>query len=155
MKKRIGVIADTHGLLRSEVTAALKKSDVIFHAGDIGGPEIIEELKMIAPVYAISGNTDRGEWAARYEKTSIVRFAGHLFCLVHDLNTLGVDPEHEGISVVVSGHSHQPKIIRQNNVLYFNPGSAGPRRFKLPISLGQLIISGRSVEADIIQLSAS
>ena len=153
MIKQIGVIADTHGLLRPEAKAALKTSDVIFHAGDIGRPEIILELRKIAPVYAVRGNTDREKWADRYPKTFVVRFGGHNFYILHDLKSLDFDPEPAGISVVVSGHSHQANIREQNNVLYINPGGAGPKRFKFPIGIGRLIISGRKIEADIIQLS--
>ena len=152
MIKQIGVIADTHGLLRPEAKAALKKSDVIFHAGDIGRPEIILELRKIAPVYAVRGNTDREEWADQYPKTSVVRFGGHNFYILHDLKSLDFDPDSAGISVVVSGHSHQANIREQNNVLYINPGGAGPKRFKFPIGIGRLTISGRKIEADIIQL---
>lgn len=152
MIKKIGVIADTHGLLRPEAKAALKTSDVIFHAGDIGRPEIILELRKIAPVYAVRGNTDREEWADLYPKTSFVRFGGHNFYILHDLQSLDLDPESAGISVVVSGHSHQANIREKNNVLYINPGGAGPKRFKFPIGIGRLTISGRKIEADIIQL---
>ncbi|MCK1463562.1 MULTISPECIES: metallophosphoesterase family protein [Bradyrhizobium] len=137
----IGIISDTHGLLRPEALRMLAHVDHIIHGGDIGDPEIITALRRIAPVTAIRGNVDTGEWATEFAETEFVRLAGRLFYVLHDLNTLQVDPVAQGIDVIVSGHSHVPKITNVDGVLYLNPGSAGRRRFKLPITLARLEIS--------------
>ena len=138
---RVGLISDTHGLLRPEAVAFLRGSDHIIHGGDIGDPEIITALRRIAPVTAIRGNVDTGEWATEFAETEFVRLAGRLFYVLHDLNTLQVDPVAQGIDVIVSGHSHVPKINTVDGLLYLNPGSAGRRRFKLPITLARLEIA--------------
>jgi putative phosphoesterase len=137
----IGIISDTHGLLRPEALRALAHVDHIIHGGDIGDPEIVTALRRIAPVTAIRGNVDTGEWATEFAETEFVRLAGRLFYVLHDLNTLQVDPVAEGIDVIVSGHSHVPKINTVDGLLYLNPGSAGRRRFKLPITLARLEIA--------------
>jgi uncharacterized protein len=137
----IGIISDTHGLLRPEALRALAHVDHIIHGGDIGDPEIITALRRIAPVTAIRGNVDTGEWATEFAETEFVRLAGRRFYVQHDLNTLQVDPVAEGIDVIVSGHSHVPKINTVDGVLYVNPGSAGRRRFNLPITLATLEIT--------------
>lgn len=137
----IGIISDTHGLLRPEALRMLAHVDHIIHGGDIGDPEIITALRRIAPVTAIRGNVDTGEWATEFAETEFVRLAGRLFYVLHDLITLQVDPVAEGIDVIVSGHSHVPKINTVDGVLYLNPGSAGRRRFKLPITLARLEIA--------------
>lgn len=140
----VGVVSDTHGLLRPEVITALRGSDHILHAGDIGDPEIILVLERIAPVTAIRGNVDKAAWARRFAETEVVELSGLHIYVIHDLHTLDLDPEAAGFAAVISGHSHQPKQEVRNGVLYFNPGSAGPRRFKLPISVGRLeIVEGR------------
>jgi len=133
----IGIISDTHGLLRPEAEHRLEGVDHIVHAGDIGRPEIIAALRKIAPVTAIRGNVDSGEWARGYADTEIVRLAGKTIYVLHDVKTLRPD-DRVGIDVVVSGHSHAPMIETVGDVLYLNPGSAGPRRFKLPIALATL-----------------
>ena len=135
---RIGIISDTHGLLRPEVTEQLAGVHHIIHAGDIGRPEVISGLRKIAPVTAIRGNIDRGEWAAQYPDTALVKLGGRSFYVLHNLKELDLDPAASGIDVVVSGHSHRPKIETVGGVLYLNPGSAGPRRFTLPIALATL-----------------
>jgi putative phosphoesterase len=137
----IGIISDTHGLLRPEALRVLAHVDHIIHGGDIGDPEIITALRRIAPVTAIRGNVDTGEWATEFAETEFVRLAGRLFYVLHDLNTLQVDPVAQGIDVIVSGHSHVPKINTVDGLLYLNPGSAGRRRFKLPITLARLEIA--------------
>jgi putative phosphoesterase len=137
----IGIISDTHGLLRPEALRMLAHVDHIIHGGDIGDPEIITALRRIAPVTAIRGNVDTGEWATEFAETEFVRLAGRLFYVLHDLNTLQVDPVGQGIDVIVSGHSHVPKINTVDGLLYLNPGSAGRRRFKLPITLARLEIA--------------
>ena len=152
LKRTIGLISDTHGLLRPAALNTLKGSEIIIHAGDIGKPGIIEELQTLAPVYAIRGNVDQGDWANTYAPTAVVEFANHLFYVLHDLNELDLDPEAAGFSGVITGHSHRPKVFRKNGVLYVNPGSAGKRRFSLPISVGRLLIEGEHVEAEIEEL---
>jgi uncharacterized protein len=139
---RIGIISDTHGLLRPEAADRLADVDHIIHAGDIGSAEVIEGLRRIAPVTAIRGNVDRGEWAAGYPHTAFVRLGGRFFHVLHNLKELDLDPAAAGIDVVVSGHSHRPKIEAADGVLYLNPGSAGPRRFTLPIALATLELTG-------------
>ncbi|GLR84137.1 metallophosphoesterase family protein [Bradyrhizobium iriomotense] len=137
----IGIISDTHGLLRPEALRVLAHVDHIIHGGDIGDPEIITALRRIAPVTAIRGNVDTGDWATEFAETEFVRLAGRLFYVLHDLNTLQVDPVAEGIDVIVSGHSHVPKLNTVDGLLYVNPGSAGHRRFKLPITLARLEVT--------------
>jgi uncharacterized protein len=142
---RIGIISDTHGLLRPEVTERLGGVHYIFHAGDIGRPQVISELRKIAPITAIRGNIDRGEWAAEYPHTALVKLGGWSIYVLHKLKELGLDPTAAGIDVVVSGHSHQPKIETVGGVVYLNPGSAGPRRFSLPIALATLELTGDAI----------
>ena len=137
----VGIISDTHGLLRPEALRFLAHVDHIIHGGDIGDPGIIPTLRRIAPVTAIRGNVDTGEWATEFAETEFVRLAGRLFYVLHDLNTLQIDPVAEGIDVIVSGHSHMPKINTVGGLLYVNPGSAGRRRFKLPITLATLEVT--------------
>jgi len=137
----IGIISDTHGLLRPEALRVLAHVDHIIHGGDIGDPDIITALRRIAPVTAIRGNVDTGDWAADFAETELVRLAGRLFYVLHDLNSLQIDPVARGIDVIVSGHSHMPKIATVDGSLYVNPGSAGRRRFKLPITLASLEVT--------------
>ena len=152
MMFRIGIISDTHGLLRPEAERCLMGVDHIIHAGDIGRPDIVDALRRIAPVTAIRGNVDSGEWAREYPDTKLVRLAGKSIYVLHDLKTLQVDPG-AGIDVIISGHSHVPKIDTVGGVLYLNPGSAGRRRFKLPIAAGELVVSDGGVAARIVDLS--
>jgi putative phosphoesterase len=152
---RIGVISDTHGLLRPEAVERLAGVQHIIHAGDIGRPEVISELGKIAPVTAVRGNIDRDEWAAGYPQTEFVKLAGRLFYVLHNLAELDLDPTAAGIDVVVSGHSHRPKIETVDGVVYLNPGSAGPRRFSLPIALATLDLSGDAIRRSILSLSGS
>lgn len=149
----IGVISDTHGLLRPEAVERLRGSDHIIHAGDIGSPEIIPALEQIAPVTAIRGNVDKAAWAGRFAETEVVELGGLQFYLIHDLNVLDLDPKAAGFAAVISGHSHQPKQDVKDGVLYFNPGSAGPRRFNLPISVGQLNIADGKIIGQILEIS--
>ena len=152
MRKTIGVISDTHGLLRPEAVSALQGSDLIIHAGDIGRLEVIEQLEAIAPVKAIRGNIDQAAWAEAFPETEVVQANDVLIYVLHNLKALDLDPQAAGFRVVVSGHSHQPKIAEKDGTLYLNPGSAGPRRFKLPIAVGRLTISGKSVRSEILPL---
>jgi uncharacterized protein len=150
---RIGIISDTHGLLRPEATDRLAGVDYIIHAGDIGRPEVISELRKIAPIMAIRGNIDRGEWAAEYPDTAVVKLGGRSIYVLHNLKELDLDPAAAGIDVVVSGHSHRPKIETVRGVLYLNPGSAGPRRFTLPIALATLELTGDALRPCIHEVS--
>jgi uncharacterized protein len=138
MSLTIGVISDTHGLLRPEVEHCLAGVSHIIHAGDIGASEVVTALRRIAPVTAIRGNVDRAGWAKSYPETETLRLGGHCFYILHDLNALNVVPADLGIDIVVSGHSHRVQISTRDGVLYLNPGSAGRRRFKLPITLATL-----------------
>jgi putative phosphoesterase len=148
----VGVISDTHGLLRPEAVALLRGSEHIIHAGDIGSPEIISALERIAPVTAIRGNVDAQPWARRFAETEVVELAGVHIYVIHDANALDLNPRAAGFAAVISGHSHQPKQEMKDGVLFLNPGSAGPRRFKLPISAGRLeIVEGR-VRAEVLMI---
>jgi putative phosphoesterase len=147
---QIGVISDTHGLLRPEAVAALRGSDRILHAGDVGDPGILDRLRELAPVTAVRGNIDRETWAAALPETELVEVEGVSLYMLHDLARLDLKPEAAGIRVVIYGHTHQPEIEERNGVLYFNPGSAGPRRFRLPVSLGRLVIEKGNVIAEHI-----
>jgi putative phosphoesterase len=149
---RIGLISDTHGLLRSEALAALRGSDRIVHAGDIGTASILNDLAAIAPVTAVRGNNDRGAWAACLRETETIAVGGILLHVIHDVSQLGLDPSKEGIRVVIAGHSHRPHREERAGVLYVNPGSAGPRRFKLPVSVGELVVSGSNVTTTLTTL---
>jgi putative phosphoesterase len=148
----VGVISDTHGLLRPEAVELLRGSEHIIHAGDIGEPEIIPELEKIAPVTAIRGNVDTQEWARRFAETEVVELAGLYLYIIHDANALDLNPKVAGFTAVISGHSHKPKQEVKDGVLYFNPGSAGPRRFTLPISLGRLTMDGGHLSGEIFQI---
>jgi hypothetical protein len=138
--KTVGVISDTHALLRPEALEVLAGVDLIVHAGDIGSPEIIDILQRIAPVHAIRGNVDRGLWAGDFSDTEIVEVNGQSLYVLHDRNALDLDPVAAGFRAVISGHSHDPKVTEERGVVYLNPGSAGPRRFRLPISLARMTI---------------
>jgi len=148
---RVGIISDTHGLLRPEAVELLRGSEHIIHAGDIGSPEIVPALETIAPVTAIRGNVDRQPWTRRFAETEVVELEGLHIYVVHDANALDLNPRAAGFAAVISGHSHQPKQEVKDGVLYFNPGSAGPRRFKLPISVGRLVIAEGTVSAEIFE----
>jgi putative phosphoesterase len=153
---RVGVISDTHGLLRPEALAALRGADHLVHAGDIGAPAVLRELRAVAPLTAVRGNNDREAWARAIPDTDSVRLGGIVLYILHDLKALDLDPAAAGFRVVVSGHSHQPRVEERDGVLYLNPGSAGPRRFRLPVSVALLEIDGGRVRArlEMLQLSA-
>lgn len=148
---RVGLVSDTHGLFRSELNEAFSDVDLILHAGDVGPNDIIEKLQLLAPVVAIKGNIDRTGRAATLSDEERVEAAGRTIHILHDLKTLSLDPVIEGIDVVMSGHSHKPLIQSKDGVLYVNPGSAGPRRFKLPIAYGLLELA-EDVEASIVEI---
>ena len=149
-----GVISDTHGLLRPEAVALLKGSGIIFHAGDVGDARVIRGLQAIARVVAVRGNNDNGGWAKKLPLRERVEFGGVRFYVLHNLKELDIDPAAEGFQVVVSGHSHRPSIEMREGVLFINPGSAGPRRFNLPISLARVSLTLEGVGAKILQLPA-
>ncbi|MDD5034661.1 MAG: metallophosphoesterase family protein [Methylococcaceae bacterium] len=151
---RLGIISDTHGLVRPQAMEILAGSDWILHAGDIGKAEVLNELSSLAPLSAVRGNVDRGGWAQSLPSTEVLEIAHRWIYLIHDLDELDLDPAAAGFEVVICGHSHRPKIDRRGGVLYFNPGSAGPRRFKLPISLGLIEIEGPHLEARIMEIEA-
>lgn len=148
----LGIISDTHGLLRPEAVAALEGSDLILHAGDVGKAEILDELRRIAPVIAVRGNIDRDPWAEQLPPRAIVGAASARILMLHNLQELDLDPAVAGFNIVVSGHSHKPAEVERNGVLYLNPGSAGPRRFKLPVTVAKLDLRRSPWRGDIIDL---
>ncbi len=148
----VGLIADTHGLLRPEALEALRNVDLVIHAGDVGRVEILETLKDLAPVRAVKGNVDRGAWAKELPKDELVEMGEISIYVYHGYEELDLDPQAAGCQVVVSGHSHKPGITEKQGVLYLNPGSAGPRRFKLPVILMRLYISGKAVRPELVHL---
>ena len=150
----IGVIADTHGLLRPEVLELFREVALIIHAGDIGTPDVLSTLREVAPVRAVRGNVDKGAWAEALPETEVVECHDSFIYLLHDLKTLDLDPSAAGMQVVISGHSHQPAVSCKNGVLYLNPGSAGPKRFKLPITAALLRIEESGIlTPELITLS--
>jgi putative phosphoesterase len=149
--KTIGVISDTHGLVRPEAIAALRGCDAIVHAGDIGKPEVLEQLARLAPLTAIRGNVDM--WAADLPDTAVLALAGKRFYVIHNVKGLELDPRSTGFAAVISGHSHVPKSEMRDGVLYLNPGSAGPRRFRLPVGVAKIRVHKDGVEAELVTLS--
>lgn len=152
---RIGVISDTHGLLRPEALRFLKGSDLIIHCGDICAASVLDALTAIAPVKAVRGNNDKGAWAQALPETDLIPLGDVFAYVLHDLAQLDIDPQAAGVAVVLSGHSHQPRIEVRGGVTFVNPGSAGPRRFKLPVSVAELMIKGTSVRPVITELEVS
>ena len=150
--KTLGIISDTHGLLRWEAEAALAGVDHIIHAGDIGTSEILERLRRIAPVTAVRGNNDKDQWADALPATAIVDICGRRLYVVHDIAKLDVDPVADRIAAIIAGHSHKPGVSEKDGVLFLNPGSAGPRRFNLPVAIAKLFIGEGSVHAEICNL---
>ena len=150
----LGVISDTHGLLRPEALRALREVKLIIHAGDVGAPEILSQLKNIAPVFAVRGNVDTQPWARELPETAVVEVAGLSFYVLHNLGELDLKPEASGFRAVISGHTHQADQQERNGVLYLNPGSAGPRRFQLPVTLALLEVTEKPLLAKIVPLVA-
>ncbi len=148
---RVGVIADTHGLLRPEAVAALAGVDHLIHAGDVGHPEVLDLLRQIAPLTVVRGNNDRGEWGKALPAVEFVELAGRYVYVIHDIADIDLDPAAAEVSVVIAGHAHKPLNETRDGVLYLNPGSAGPRRFRLPVTLARLTL-GACVEAEIVSL---
>ena len=153
--KMIGVISDTHGVLRPEAVKALRGVDLIIHAGDVGRSDILDSLRQIAPVFAVRGNIDREEWAQALPLTERVQAGRHLIYVLHDLSQLSLTPEVHAIAAVISGHSHKPIIEKKRGVLYLNPGSAGPRRFHLPVSVALIQVAAHGLEVRIIELKVT
>ncbi|MGC3992236.1 MAG: metallophosphoesterase family protein [Chthoniobacteraceae bacterium] len=152
---KIGVISDTHGLLRAEAMEFLRSCDHIIHAGDVGSAAILETLAALKPLTVVRGNVDHGEWAEALPETALVKLGGRRILVLHDVAALGSSPSAAGIAVVVFGHSHQPTIREEDGVVYLNPGSAGPRRFKLPICVAEMVITKGVLEARIVELGRS
>jgi putative phosphoesterase len=148
----VGVISDTHGLLRPEAVKALRRSDAIIHAGDVGDPAILDELRRIAPVTAVRGNVDTEPWARKLPETNVLELGDVSIYVLHNIDHLDLKPEAGGFAALIYGHSHVPNQAIKHGVLYFNPGSAGPRRFRLPVSLGRLILERGRITAEFIKL---
>jgi putative phosphoesterase len=149
---RVGLVSDTHGLLRPEVRAFLIACDYIVHGGDVGGAHILDDLAAVAPLVAVKGNNDGQPWAAQLRETELIRVGNIFLYVIHNIDELDIDPAAAGVRVVVSGHSHKPQIREHDGILYVNPGSCGPRRFKLPVSVGEIIVSGTDAKARIVDL---
>jgi putative phosphoesterase len=148
----VGVISDTHGLLRPQAVAALRGSDMIIHAGDVGNPDVIKALEDVAPTFVVRGNIDTGTWAADLPMTERVEVGEQVIYVLHEISQLDFDPAEVGFAAVVFGHSHQPLIETRQGVLFLNPGSAGPRRFRLPIAVARIAVSGRHMRPEILEL---
>ncbi len=148
----VGVISDTHDLIRPQALQRLRGSDLIVHCGDVGAPEVLQALHAIAPVHAVRGNNDRGFWAKQLPRDAVIELGKHSLYVIHDLAELDLEPSAAGFAAVLSGHSHKPRIERRDRVLFLNPGSAGPRRFSLPIAIARLVVKDGECEASIIQL---
>jgi uncharacterized protein len=149
---RVGLISDTHGLLREEAVEALRGSELIIHAGDVGRPEILEGLRRLAPVVAVRGNVDTAKWAEALPMSAVAEAGATLIYVLHDVNELDLDPAKAGFRIVVSGHSHKAGKIERDGVLYINPGSAGPRRFQLPVTVARLNLGENPWRVDFVEL---
>ena len=149
---RVGLLSDTHGLLRPEATAFLRGSDFIVHAGDIGNANVLKVLRALAPVTVVRGNNDKGPWAEAIAETEVLQIGDVFIYVLHNLAELDLDPAAAGFQVVVSGHSHRPLVEERDGVLYVNPGSSCPRRFKLPIAVAELEVVGQSIQAKVVEL---
>lgn len=152
MKKKIGLISDTHGLVREEALEALKDCDLIIHAGDIGKIEVVDALKKIAPTYAIKGNIDRDKWTEKFPKTRVVKIGNMSIYVIHNIKKLDINPKEEGFDIVVYGHSHKYKKYIENDILYINPGGAGQRRFNLPVTVAVLYVFQGMKEVEFIKI---
>jgi putative phosphoesterase len=148
----VGLLSDTHGLLRAEARSFLMGCDYIVHGGDVGAQQILEDLAAIAPLIAVRGNNDKEAWSAKLPLHELVRIGGAFLYVIHDLSEIDIEPRAAGVSVVVSGHSHKPLSFMRDQVLYINPGSCGPKRFHLPISVGELLVKGSDVKSRTVEL---
>ena len=153
MRSTVGVISDTHGLPRPEAVEALAGADFIVHAGDIGSPEVLEGLSRIGPVTAVRGNNDKGSWAQALPITEVLEVGASLLYVVHELEALDLDPSAAGFQAVITGHSHRPSAETRDGVLFLNPGSAGPRRFKLPVAVARIEVDGSTLRHEIVELA--
>lgn len=149
----IGVISDTHGLIRPQALRQLRGSNVIIHCGDVGAPEVLDALRSIAPVHAVRGNNDRGSWASGLPQEAFVEVGNQCLYVIHNLAELALEPAAAGVAVVLSGHSHRPRIEHRAGILFVNPGSAGPRRFSLPVTIALLVVKAGSCNGRIVELS--
>jgi len=152
-KTTIGVISDTHGLMRPEAIEALQGAKLIIHAGDIGSPEILDVLQEIAPVFAVRGNNDRESWGQEIPLTEMIAVGRHSLYVLHELDHLDLDPATTKVSAIIYGHSHKPQAEYRNGVLFLNPGSAGPRRFKLPVAVARLYVYDREIDYEVVDLT--
>jgi len=152
VKRTIGVISDTHGLMRPEVHKVFRRVDLILHAGDIGSPDVLKELQSMAPVTAVRGNNYKGGWARRIPEREELRILAIRVYMIHDVKEITSLREVTGFDVVVSGHSHRPSIERRDGIVFLNPGSAGPRRFSLPVTVAKLVVKGAEIHAEIVEL---
>ena len=152
-RKLIGIISDTHGLVRPQALEALKGVEMILHAGDVGNQQVLDTLNEIAPVVAVRGNNDKGDWAEALPDWEVVEVGEVSIYMLHDVKEIDISPSGGGFQVVVSGHSHKPSVEEKRGVLYVNPGSAGPRRFTLPVTVAHLNVNGEKINANIIELS--
>jgi hypothetical protein len=150
---RVGLVSDTHGLLRPEARAFAGGCDYVIHGGDIGSAAILEQLSAMAPLIAVKGNNDRQSWAAHLPETEMIRVGGVFIYVIHDISQLDIEPHAAGVQVIVSGHSHKPLIEQRDGILYINPGSCGPRRFKLPISVAEILVDGTKVKARTLEFT--
>jgi putative phosphoesterase len=150
----IGVVSDTHGLVRSEAIAALRGSNLILHAGDVGRPEVLDAFRQVAPIIAVRGNVDKGAWAEALSRTEVVEAGARFLYVLHDISGLDLDPAAAGFAAVVFGHSHRPSAEWKDGVLYLNPGSAGPRRFNLPVSVARISIEAPAIDCALVTLDA-
>ncbi|HEX3951582.1 MAG TPA: metallophosphoesterase family protein [Steroidobacteraceae bacterium] len=150
---RVGIVSDTHGLLRPEAKDFAGACDYIIHGGDIGSQAILDQLSALAPLVAVKGNNDRASWTAHLPETELIRVGGVFVYIIHDISQLDIDPHAADVQVIVSGHSHKPLIHEQGGVLYINPGSCGPKRFTLPISMAEMIVDGTKVRARTVELT--
>ena len=154
MRERVvGVISDTHGLVRPAALAALRGAELIVHCGDVGAPDVLDTLRAVAPVRAVRGNNDRGAWASDLPHDDVIEVGTHVLYVVHDRAELDLEPAAAGFSAVLCGHSHRPSVARERGVLYLNPGSAGPRRFSLPVALARLVVRPERCDATIVELA--
>ena len=149
---KVGVISDTHGLLRPQAVRALRGSELIIHAGDIGKPEVLDSLALLAPIMAIRGNNDRGAWASGIPDILELTINGVNVQVIHNVQEIENEPAARGFHAIISGHSHKPGIVKREQVLFVNPGSAGPRRFKLPVAIGEIRVNGSHLSARIVNL---
>jgi putative phosphoesterase len=152
---RLGIISDTHGLLRPEAVAFLRGCERIVHGGDIGSPQVLAQLAALAPVTAVRGNNDKGAWAEALPETELFEFNGRYVYAIHDLSQLDIEPSAAGVHLVVSGHSHKPVVEHREGVVYVNPGSAGPRRFRLPVAVAEVLVLGGQVSARVVELEVT